>query len=169
MGRRTEGSGHRREENKLCFLQQPWYISLSQFNTVKTFFFKTSLCWSVSPSSLCPFPHSLPPSLPAPVGRASLHYTLGEKWLTFIFLWSCPRQGQTGYATGSPKAVPKAVPKPPRLNLGPPVLSRTLSVGPGPQRLHWANGNHGWQLVTLSYSSLLDLGPSSDNGCHNPC
>lgn len=129
---------------------------------------KSPLCWSASVSSP---PPALSPSLslPAPVGRASLHYTLGEKWLTFIFLWSCPRQGQTGYATGSPKAAPKAVPKPPRLNLGPPVLSRTLSVGPGPQRLHWANGNHGWQLETLSYSSLLDLGPSSDNGCRNPC
>lgn len=120
-------------------------------------------------TSLCPFPQPLPPSLSGPVGRASLHYMLGEKWLTFIFLWSRPQQGQTGYGTGSPKAAPKAVLKPPRLNLGPPVLSRTLSVGPGPQRLHWANGNHGWQLMTLFYSSLLDLGPSSDNGCRNPC
>lgn len=136
------------------------YISVSE-HTVKT-----PLWWSVSVS----LPPPLSSPLPAPVGRASLHYTLGEKWLTFIFLWSFPpREGQTGYATGSPKAAPKAVPKPPRLNLGPPVLSRTLSVGPGPQRLHWANGNHGWQLVTLSYSSLLDLGPSGDNGCRNPC
>lgn len=116
-----------------------------------------------------PFPQSLPLSLSGPVGRASLHYTLGEKWLTFIFLWSRPQQGQTEYATGSPKAAPKAVLKPPRLYLGPPVLYRTLSVGPGPQRLHWANGNYGWQLVTLSYSSLLPLGPSGDNGCRNPC
>lgn len=116
-----------------------------------------------------PFPQSLPLSLSGPVGRASLHYTLGEKWLTFIFLWSRPQQGQTEYATGSPKAAPKAVLKPPRLYLGPPVLYRTLSVGPGPQRLHWANGNYGWQLVTLSYSSLLPLGPSGDNGCLNPC
>lgn len=62
--------------------------SLLSLELFSEFRMKPPLCRSVSvspppPSALSP---RLSPSLPAPVGRASLHYTLGEKWLTFIFL-----------------------------------------------------------------------------------
>lgn len=139
-------------------------LSVSPFKHTEKSSQLVSFC--PSPASLCPLPQPL--SLLLVEGPLSITRWVRNGWHSYSFE-ALPGQGQTRYATSSSKAAPKADSKPPRLNLGPPVLSRTLSVGPGPQRLHWANGNRGWQLVTLCYSFLLDLGPSGDNGCRNPC